>query len=103
MDATTARPAPAVEQFKVPRQFAADFAYLEQLYAWDAPEVDEIKAHVRRHGAPMVRYWSVLAGAHRAGYAVPTSAGFETLEHFCLRTGRPGPMLPTVTVEVAHV
>ncbi|MGO4811121.1 hypothetical protein AB4156_16285 [Cupriavidus sp. 2MCAB6] len=103
MNATTARPAPSDGQFKVPRQFAADFAYLAERYRWDADEIAEIKDHVRRHGAPMLRYWTVLAAAHRAGYEVTTPGGFETLEHFCLRTGRPGPALPTVTVEVAHV
>lgn len=53
---------------KVSRQFLRDFAYLANLYGWNAEDVEDAKAQTRTNPGEMVPYWTRLAAAHRAGY-----------------------------------
>ncbi|GAB3389184.1 hypothetical protein [Massilia agri] len=49
------------------KQFLRDFAYIANLYGWDADDVEDAKAQTGAH--PELRlYWTQLAAAHRAGY-----------------------------------
>ena len=52
---------------KVSKQFLRDFAYIANLYGWNAEDVEDAKAQTRAY--PELRmYWTQLAAAHRAGY-----------------------------------
>ena len=52
---------------KVSKQFLQDFAYIANLYGWNADDVEDAKAQTRAN--PELRsYWTQLAVAHRAGY-----------------------------------
>jgi hypothetical protein len=52
---------------RVSKQFLRDFAYIANLYGWNAEDVEDAKAQTREH--PELRsYWTQLAAAHRAGY-----------------------------------
>lgn len=53
---------------KVSKQFLRDFAYIANLYGWNAEDVEDAKAQTRANPGEMVPYWTRLAGAHRAGY-----------------------------------
>jgi len=51
----------------VSKQFLQDFAYIANLYGWNADDVEDAKAQTRAH--PELRfYWTQLAAAHHAGY-----------------------------------
>lgn len=52
---------------KVSKQFINDFAYLANLYAWTAPDIEDVKAQTRV-SVELRDYWTELAHAHRAGY-----------------------------------
>lgn len=70
---------------KVSRDFLRDFAYLANLYRWDAADIEDVKAQTR--AAPELRrYWTTLAAAHRAGYEQTRENGFERLEAWMQRT-----------------
>jgi len=65
---------------KVSKQFLRDFAYIANLYGWNAEDVEDAKAQTRAH--PELRsYWTQLAAAHRAGYQ-------QTPENDYMRLGR---------------
>ena len=53
---------------KVSKQFLRDFAYIANLYGWNAKDVEDAKAQTRANPVEMRRYWTQLAAAHRAGY-----------------------------------
>lgn len=64
---------------KVSKDFLRDFAYLANLYAWDARDIEDVKAQTRANPEAMRRYWTVLAAAHRAGYEQNSLNGYERL------------------------
>jgi len=53
---------------KVSKQFLRDFAYVANLYGWNAEDVEDAKAQTRANPGELVPYWTRLAAAHRAGY-----------------------------------
>jgi hypothetical protein len=65
---------------KVSRDFLRDFAYLANLYQWDATDIEYVKAQTRANPEPMLRYWTTLAAAHRAGYQQTEGNGYERLQ-----------------------
>lgn len=72
---------------KVSKRFVRDFAYIANLYQWNAEDVEEAKAQTRANPAEMCRYWSGLAAAHRTGYAQTSENGFMRLgQWLCLRS-----------------
>ncbi len=64
---------------KVSRDFIRDFAYIANLYGWNAADVEDVKAQTRANPEPMRRYWTALAAAHRAGYQQTEANGYERL------------------------
>jgi len=53
---------------KASKQFLRDFAYIANLYGWNAEDVEDAKAQTRANPGELVPYWTRLAAAHRAGY-----------------------------------
>jgi len=89
---------------KVSRQFLQDFAYLANYYGWSPAEVEEIKADTRAN-PELVRYWSVLAAAHRAGYEQTPENNSIRLRDWCIQRGLGDPFVhgfETSTLEVKH-
>jgi hypothetical protein len=54
---------------KVSKQFLRDFAYVANLYGWNAADIEDAKAQTKANPGEMCVYWTRLAAAHRAGYA----------------------------------
>ena len=65
---------------KVSRDFLKDFAYIANLYGWNAADIEDAKAQTRANPAPMRDYWTALAAAHRAGYQQNEANGYERLQ-----------------------
>ena len=64
---------------KVSKQFLRDFAYIANLYGWNAADVEEAKEQTRANPDEMRRYWTQLAAAHRAGYQQTRENNFMRL------------------------
>lgn len=64
---------------KVSQAFMRDFAYLANLYAWDASDIEDVKAQTRANPEAMRRYWIILAAAHRNGYQQSEANGYQRL------------------------
>lgn len=75
----------------VSRQFLRDFAEVANRYGWNAADIEEVKREIRAAGEPMVRYFSALAAAHRAGYEQTPENGYMRLYAWCAQNGMPGP------------
>lgn len=67
---------------KVSKQFLRDFAYIANLYGWNAADVEEAKEQTRANPDELVPYWAQLADAHRAGYAQTRDNNFMRLGHW---------------------
>lgn len=67
---------------KVSRDFLKDFAYIANLYGWNAADIADAKAQTRASPAPMREYWTALAAAHRAGYKQNEANGYERLRRW---------------------
>lgn len=65
---------------KVSKQFLRDFAYLANLYGWNAADIEEVKAQTRASPVEMGAYWVRLAAAHRAGYQQAKGNNFVRLQ-----------------------
>lgn len=76
---------------KVSKGFLRNFAYLANRYGWMPADIEEIKAHTRANPS-MVRYWTLLAAAHRAGYEQTAENGYIRLQAWCTERGWPWPM-----------
>lgn len=63
----------------VSKQFIWDFAYLANLYQWDAVDIEDVKAQTRANPEEMRAYWTSLAAAHRAGYQQTHDNGYMRL------------------------
>jgi len=87
---------------KVSKQFLRDFAFLANHYSWTPADVEQIKADTRAN-PDLVRYWSALADAVRAGYKQTAENGYIRLRAWCDQNGRPDPhgcvVAPTKTAE----
>jgi len=66
---------------KVSKQFLRDFAYIANLYGWNAEDVEDAKAQTRANLGELVPYWTHLAAAHRAGYR-------QTVDNNYMRLGQ---------------
>lgn len=66
----------------VSRQFLQDFAYLANHYHWTPTDIEDAKADTRAN-PDLVRYWSTLAAAHRAGYEQTPQNNFIRLRDWC--------------------
>jgi hypothetical protein len=64
---------------KVSKQFLRDFAYIANLYAWTAADIEDAKAQTRASPDELGRYWTRLAAAHRAGYEQTSGNNFTRL------------------------
>jgi hypothetical protein len=67
---------------KVSKQFLRDFAYIANLYGWNAEDVEDAKAQTRANPDEMRRYWTQLAAAHRAGYQQTRDNNYVRLEQW---------------------
>jgi hypothetical protein len=72
---------------RVSKSFIRDFAYVANFYRWSRNEVEEVKAHTREHPDETKWYWTVLAAAHRAGYAQTPENDFIRLQPWCRTQG----------------
>ena len=80
---------------KVSRDFLKDFAYIANLYGWNAADIEDVKAQTRAHPETLRRYWTTLAAAHRAGYQQTEANGHERLQAWIDRT-------PSFSEQYAH-
>lgn len=75
---------------KYPSTFSNDLKELSAFYEWNDEDKKEIRAAFT-DCEPMVRYFTVLAAAHRAGYRQHAGNGFVRLQTWCLDQGLPDP------------
>ena len=71
---------------KYPITFAQDLKELTAWYQWNDDDKKEIRAAFT-NCEPMVKYFTVLAAAHRAGYSQGASNGYIRLQAWCLEKG----------------
>lgn len=67
---------------KVSKRFIHDFAYIANLYAWTAADIEDVKAQTRASPDELGRYWTRLAAAHRAGYQQTGANNFMRLDQW---------------------
>lgn len=82
---------------RYPITFSDDMKYLAAYYQWNDEDKKEIRAAFT-DCEPMVRYFTVLAAAHRAGYEQHAGNGFQRLENWCLSHGLENPFGPEFDV-----
>lgn len=82
---------------KYPATFAQDLRELASRYGWNEEDKREVKAAFT-DCEEMVRFFTVLAAAHRAGYEQHAGNGFQRLESWCLGRGLPNPFGPEFDV-----
>lgn len=83
---------------KYPASFIDDLKYLAEYYSWSADDKVEIKASFL-NCPEMVKYYTVLAAAHRAGYSQDAGNGFVRLRDWCIANGLDDPYGPSFDVE----
>lgn len=71
---------------KYPANFSQDMKELAQFYEWTPADKIEIRAAFI-DCEPMVRYFTILAAAHRAGYKQHAGNGFIRLQAWCIDIG----------------
>lgn len=82
---------------KYPANFAQDMRELSAFYGWNEDDKKEVRAAFT-DCEPMVRYFTVLAAAHRAGYKQHAGNGFQRLQAWCAEKGLPDPFGPEFDV-----
>lgn len=73
-----------------PTTLSDDLKYLAAYYQWTPEDKKEVRAAFT-DCEPMVKYFTVLAAAHRAGYAQDAGNGFVRLREWCLEQGLDDP------------
>lgn len=73
-----------------PASLSDDLKYLAAYYEWSDEDKKEVRAAFT-DCMPMVRYFTVLAAAHRAGYTQDAGNGFVRLRDWCLARGLDDP------------
>lgn len=63
----------------VSKQFLRDFAYLANIYGWNAADIEDVKTQTKASPIEMRAYWTSLAAAHRAGYEQTAGNGYIRL------------------------
>jgi hypothetical protein len=71
---------------RVSKQFLKDFAFLANHYGWTPADIEDVKQYTRDN-PDMVRYWTTLAQAHRAGYEQTEGNGFVRLSAWLRERG----------------
>lgn len=71
---------------RVSQSFIDDLKYLSAYYQWSEADKKEVRAAIK-DCEPMVRYFTILAAAHRAGYAQHAGNGFVRLKDWCIERG----------------
>ena len=69
-----------------PASLSADLQYLAKHYEWDAEDKAEVRAAFTDN-PEMVRFFTVLAAAHRAGYEQCAANGYIRLRAWCFEKG----------------
>lgn len=82
---------------KYPATFSDDMKYLAAFYQWSDEDKKEVRAAFT-DCEPMVRYFTILAAAHRAGYSQHAGNGFQRLQGWCIEKGLPDPFGPEFDV-----
>lgn len=77
---------------RVSQSFVEDLKYLANYYQWNEQDKKEVKAAIKG-SEPMVRYFTILAAAHRAGYSQDAGNGFVRLKDWCIARGLGDPYL----------
>lgn len=75
---------------KYPMTLSEDLKYLAAYYQWTDADKAEIRAAFT-NCEPMVRYFTNLAAAHRAGYEQDAGNGFVRLREWCEQKGLADP------------
>ena len=73
--------------FKVDKSFLRDFAELANYYRWDREDIAEMKQHIRDGGREAVRWYQLLARAHREGYRQTRQNDYQRLHRWCQQAG----------------
>lgn len=71
---------------RVSQSFVDDLKYLSAYYQWSDADKNEVRAAIKG-SEPMVRYFTILAAAHRAGYSQDAGNGFVRLKDWCIARG----------------
>ena len=66
-----------------PKTLSADLTELAEFYFWDAEDKKEIRAAFT-DSPEMVRFFTVLAAAHRAGYEQSAANRYARLQAWCI-------------------
>lgn len=82
---------------KYPITFSEDMKYLAGYYQWSAEDKTDVRKAFT-NCEPMVRYFTILAAAHRSGYSQHAGNGFQRLQSWCLERGLPDPFGPEFDV-----
>lgn len=82
---------------KYPTTFSQDMKELAAFYEWTDADKKEVRAAFT-DCEPMVRYFTVLAAAHRAGYKQHAGNGFIRLQAWCIDIGIGDPFGPEFDV-----
>lgn len=69
-----------------PASLSADLQYLAKRYEWNAEDKADVRAAFTDQ-PEMVRYFTVLAAAHRAGYEQCAENGYIRLQAWCMEKG----------------
>ena len=73
-----------------PTTFSKDMQELAKFYGWNDDDKKEVRAAFT-DCEPMVRYFTILAAAHRAGYEQHAGNGFIRLQNWCAENGLEDP------------
>jgi hypothetical protein len=76
-----------------PATLSDDLKYLSTYYEWNVEDKKEVRAAFT--GSPeMVRFFTILAAAHRAGYSQHAGNGFVRLGEWCIQNNLGDPYGP---------
>ncbi len=82
---------------KYPVTFSKDMQELAKFYGWSNDDKKDVRAAFT-DCEPMVRYFTILASAHRAGYTQHAGNGFIRLQAWCHEKGIGDPFGPEFDV-----
>lgn len=82
---------------KYPVNFSQDMRELSAFYRWNEADKKEVRAAFTDCES-IVRYFTILAAAHRAGYSQYAGNGFQRLQTWCIEKGLGDPFGPEFDV-----